>query len=77
MRLLLTLAGLVITSMLPRVLVFALLTSISNAITLQPSPVTSVSRGRAEGSTPFVKGSLCDNPNGRLHLFCVNQRDLP
>jgi len=37
MRLLLTLAGLVITSMLPRVLVFALLTSISNAITLQPS----------------------------------------
>jgi len=33
--------------------------------------------GRAEGSTPFVKGSLCDNPNGRLHLFCVNQRDLP
>jgi hypothetical protein len=37
MRLLLTLAGLVITSMLPRVLVFALLTSISNATPLQPS----------------------------------------
>jgi hypothetical protein len=36
-RLLLTLAGLVITSMLPRVLVFALLTSISNATPLQPS----------------------------------------
>ena len=37
MRLLLTLAGLVITSMLPRVLVFALLTSISNATSLQSS----------------------------------------
>jgi hypothetical protein len=37
MRLLLTLAGLVITSMLPRVLVFALLTCNSNAASIQPS----------------------------------------
>jgi hypothetical protein len=27
--------------------------------------------GRAEGSTPLVERSLCDDPNGRLYLFGV------
>jgi hypothetical protein len=30
--------------------------------------------GRAEGSTPLSKRSLCDKPNGRLYLLGVNER---